>query len=63
MKTDVSVGLIQLDRLEPLQKQVFDVLDVSESTRKEYSIRIKHFVQYTKIHGINHNIYLEYKRF
>ena len=63
MKTDVSVEPIQLNRLEPLQKQVFDVLDVSESTRKEYSVRIKHFVQYTKIHGINHNIYLEYKRF
>lgn len=63
MKTDVSVEPIQLNRLESLQKQVFDVLDVSESTRKEYSVRIKHFVQYTKIHGINHNIYLEYKRF
>ena len=63
MKTDVSVEPIQLNRLESLQKQVFDVLDVSESTRKEYSVRIKHFMQYTKIHGINHNIYLEYKRF
>lgn len=63
MKTDVSVGLIQFDRLEPLQQQVFNVLDVSESTRKEYSVRIKHFIQYTRVHGINYNTYLEYKRF
>lgn len=63
MKTDVSVGLVQLNELKPLQKQVFDVLDVSENTRKEYSVRIKHFIQYTKVHGINYNTYLEYKRF
>lgn len=63
MKTDVSVGLIQFDKLKPLQKQVFDVLDVSENTRKEYSVRIKYFIQYTKVHGINYNTYLEYKRF
>lgn len=52
MKTDVSVELIQLDRLESLQKQVFNILDVSENTRKEYSVRIKHFIQYTQIYGI-----------
>ncbi|WP_270540331.1 tyrosine-type recombinase/integrase [Bacteroides zhangwenhongii] len=63
MKTDVSVELIQLDRLKLLQKQVFDVLDVSENTRKEYSVRIKHFIQYTQNHGINYNTYLEYKHF
>jgi len=63
MKTDVSVELIQLDRLESLQKQVFNILDVSENTRKEYSVRIKHFIQYTQIYGINYNTYLEYKRF
>lgn len=63
MKTDVSTGLVQLETLERLQKQVFEILDVSESTRKEYSVRIKHFIHYTKIHSINHNTYLEYKRF
>lgn len=63
MKTDVSAELIQLDRLKSLQKQVFNILDVSENTRKEYSVRIKHFIQYTKTYGINYNTYLEYKRF
>ena len=63
MKTDVSVKLVQLHKLQPLQRQVFEVLDVSENTRKEYSVRIKHFIQYAQIHGINYNTYLEYKRF
>ena len=61
MKTDVSIRLFEKSEL--LQKQVFDVLDVSESTRKDYHVRIKHFIHYTQIHGINHNSYLLYKRF
>ena len=61
MKTDVS--LFQFEKLELLQKQVFEVLDVSESTRKDYNVRIKHFIHYTQIHGINLNTYLLYKRF
>jgi hypothetical protein len=61
MNTDVSIRLFEKSEL--LQKQVFDVLDVSESTRKDYNVRIKHFIQYTQIHGINHNTYLLYKRF
>lgn len=48
MKTDVSVKLVQLHKLQPLQRQVFEVLDVSENTRKEYSVRIKHFIQYAQ---------------
>ena len=35
MNTDVKV--FQFDKLEVLQKQVFEVLDVSESTRKDYN--------------------------
>jgi len=63
MKTDVNVRLFQFEKLELFQKQVFEVLDVSESTRKDYNVRIKHFIQYTQIHGINFNTYLSYKRF
>jgi len=56
--------LIRLfEKSELLQKQIFDVLDVSESTRIDYNVRIKHFLQYTLIHGINLNSYLSYKRF
>lgn len=63
MNKHVIVNVNELNKLELLKKQVFDVLDVSETTRKEYGVRIKHFIQYTKIHGINHNTYLGYKRF
>jgi len=43
MKTDVNVRLFQFEKLELLQiqKRVFEVLDVSESTRKDYIVRIK----------------------
>ncbi|MDH6306696.1 integrase [Parabacteroides sp. PF5-5] len=63
MDNNVSVNLIQQNKLELLKKQVFDVLDVSEGTRKEYSVRIRHFMKFTEVYGINCNTYLEYKRF
>lgn len=63
MDNNVSVNLIQQNKLELLKKQVFDVLDVSEGTRKEYSVRIRHFMKFTEMYGINCNTYLEYKRF
>uniref|UniRef100_UPI0013EDF41F tyrosine-type recombinase/integrase n=1 Tax=Dysgonomonas sp. ZJ709 TaxID=2709797 RepID=UPI0013EDF41F len=34
-----------------------------ENTRKEYLSRIKHFIHFVKLHGINFNTYLEYKRY
>jgi len=65
MKTDVNVRLFQFEKLElfQIQKQVFEVLDVSESTRKDYNVRIKHFIHYVQTHGVNLNTYLAYKRF
>lgn len=63
MKANVIVELTQIDQLELIQKQVFNVLDISESTRKEYGLRIRHFIQYTQTHGINSNTYLQYKRY
>jgi len=60
---DTDVKLFQHEKLELLQNQVFEALDVSESTRKDYYVRIKHFVHYVQIYGINLNTYLAYKRF
>ncbi|SEA35678.1 hypothetical protein SAMN05216365_11034 [Porphyromonadaceae bacterium NLAE-zl-C104] len=37
MKANVIVELTQIDQLELIQKQVFNVLDISESTRVAYS--------------------------
>ncbi len=63
MKTNTNVKLLPIDNLETIQKQIFDSLDVLENTQKEYGIRIKHFIHYIQTHGINHNTYLDYKRF
>ena len=46
-----------------LKESIFNCIDVTENTRKEYLSRIKHFIHFVKLHGINSNIYLEYKRY
>lgn len=43
-------------------KQVFDLLDVSETTRKDYQYRIGLFLDFTQANGFNHNSFLEFKR-
>lgn len=63
MKTDKNVELVPIDNLKTIQKQIFDSLDVSENTRKEYHVRIRQFICYIQANGINHNTYLNYKRF
>lgn len=42
--------------------QIFASLDISETTRQEYSSRIKMFVTFIQSYGFNKNSYLEYKR-
>lgn len=46
-----------------LKHSIFDCIDVTENTRKEYLTRIKHFIHFVKLHGLNFNTYLEYKRY
>lgn len=43
-------------------KEVFDSLDILESSRRDYLYRIPHFLQYIRVNGFNANTYLEYKR-
>jgi integrase len=42
--------------------QLFNLLDVSETTRADYVARIGLFIGYIKENGFNHNSYLEFKR-
>lgn len=44
-------------------EKVFDSLDVSGNTRMEYKGRIGLFLNFTQENGINHNSYLEFKRY
>lgn len=42
---------------------IFDRLDVSEETRKDYLARIGLFLSYAQAHGFNQQCYLAYKRY
>ena len=55
--------LLPSNRRDVVIKQVFDTLDVSETIRREYAVRIRHFLRFTDTHGLNRNSYLEYKRY
>lgn len=57
------VELLPSNRRDVVVRQVFDTLDVSETTRREYAVRIRHFLRFTDTHGLNCNSYLEYKRY
>lgn len=57
------VELLPSNRRDLIVRQVFDTLDVSETTRREYAVRIRHFLRFTDTHGLNRNSYLEYKRY
>lgn len=43
-------------------EKVFDLLDVSETTRQDYKYRIGLFLDFTKEQGFNRNSFLEFKR-
>lgn len=47
---------------DSLIEQIFEGIDVSEQTRKEYKYRIQQFMTFVALHGMNPNSFLEYKR-
>lgn len=55
--------IVSYNDVSQLKNSIFDCLDVSENTRKEYLTRIKHFIHFVKLQGINPHTYLEYKRY
>ena len=57
------VELLPSNRRDCIVRQVFDTLDVSETTRREYAVRIRHFLRFIDTCGLNRNSYLEYKRY
>jgi len=61
MKTNKQQALIVSDAREKAN-QVFDLLDVSEATRKDYKYRIGLFLNFTSERGFNRNSFLEFKR-
>lgn len=55
--------IVSYNDVSQLKNSIFDCIDVSENTRKEYLTRIKHFIHFVKLQGINPHTYLEYKRY
>jgi integrase/recombinase XerC len=53
---------IQLVNPKIKAEKVFDLLDVSEETRKDYKYRIGLFLDFTSKRGFNRNSFLEFKR-
>lgn len=54
--------LIDISEQKARARVIFNSLDVSEQTRKDYSSRIEMFLSYVQRKGFHHNSYLEYKR-
>ena len=53
---------LSIDDTRDKASKVFDLLDVSEATRKDYKYRIGAFLDFTSERGFNRNSFLEFKR-
>lgn len=51
-----------IEDVQTKAERVFDLLDVSEATRKDYKYRIGLFLDFTSEKGFNRNSFLEFKR-
>lgn len=56
-------ALIVVDDPQLEAEKVFDLLDVSEATRRDYKYRIKLFLDFVREKGLNRNSFLEFKRY
>lgn len=54
--------LLSIKDLRPQFEKLFDNLDISEPTKKDYLFRTKLFITFVKKYGLNVNTYLEYKK-
>ena len=54
--------VLKINNTQERAKEVFDLLDVSETTRADYKYRIGLFLDFTNEKGFNHNSFLEFKR-
>lgn len=55
--------LVLKDDLKILSEKVFDFVDISEATRRDYKYYINQFVGFIKRNGLHVNSYLDYKRY
>jgi integrase len=55
--------VLTVDNPQLKAEKVFDILDVSEATRKDYKYRIGMFLGFIEDKGLNRNSFLEFKRY
>jgi site-specific recombinase XerD len=60
---NISQRLISTDDIKTKADKVFDLLDVNESTRLEYKLRVALFLDFARDKEFNCNIFLEFKRY
>jgi len=64
MDTDIeTVNVIPFEEAKKKAIQLFQLLDVSETTRKDYASRIGLFISHVGQEGFNRNSYLNFKRY
>ncbi len=55
--------VVNINDIKARADLIFNGLDVSENTRKDYSSRINFFILYTQENGLDRNTYLSFKRY
>ena len=62
LTTTAQTGLV-VDDLQSKAERVFDLLDVSPTTREDYKYRISLFLDFVSEEGLNRNSFLDFKRY
>lgn len=57
-----NTQIAQIVRLEQIKNKVFSTIDVTDGTRREYFVRVNHFLKFAQVNGLNTSSYLDYKR-
>jgi integrase len=55
--------IVNINEIKQRASQIFNNLDCSEGTRKDYVSRIGFFISYAQENGLNRNTYLSFKRY
>ena len=55
--------IVEIIEIRKRADQIFNGLDCSETTRKDYSSRVVFFIRYVEENGLNRNTYLSFKRY
>lgn len=57
-----KLQLVPIQNYQQQAEKIFEVIDVNEATRADYKYRIKLFLDFISVNGLNRNSFLEFKR-